>query len=42
LLTHSGLNTTQALERIAAEIEPTAEVTELVKFILTAERGFIK
>jgi UDP-N-acetylglucosamine acyltransferase len=42
LLTHSGLNTTQALERIAAEIEPSAELTELVEFIRTAERGFVK
>jgi UDP-N-acetylglucosamine acyltransferase len=42
LLTNSGLNTTQALERIAAEIEPSAEVTELVEFIRTGERGFIK
>jgi UDP-N-acetylglucosamine acyltransferase len=42
LLTHSGLNTTQALERIAAEIDPSPELTELVDFVRTAERGFIK
>lgn len=42
LLTHSSLNTTQALERIAAEIPPCAEVHELTHFIRTAERGFIK
>jgi UDP-N-acetylglucosamine acyltransferase len=42
LLTHSGLNTTQALDRIATEVEPSAEVDELVEFIRTAERGFIK
>ena len=42
LLTNSGLNTTQALERIAAEIGPSPEVNELVEFIRTAERGFIK
>jgi UDP-N-acetylglucosamine acyltransferase len=42
LLTHSTLNTTQALERITAEIEPSAEVTELIDFIRSAERGFIK
>ena len=42
LLSHSGLNTTQALERIGAEIEPSAEVDELVRFIRAAERGFIK
>lgn len=42
LLTHSGLNTTQALDRIAAEVPKSAEVDELVAFIRTAERGFIK
>jgi UDP-N-acetylglucosamine acyltransferase len=42
LLTHSGLNTTQALERIAADVEPSDEVRELVEFIRTSERGFIK
>jgi UDP-N-acetylglucosamine acyltransferase len=42
LLTRSGLNTSQALERIAAEVEPVAEVTELLEFIRTSERGFIK
>lgn len=42
LLAHSGLNTTQALERIASDIEPSAEVNELIEFIRTAERGFIK
>jgi UDP-N-acetylglucosamine acyltransferase len=41
-LTHTGLNTTQALERIAAEIEPSPELTELVGFIRGAQRGFIK
>jgi UDP-N-acetylglucosamine acyltransferase len=42
LLGNSGLNTTQALDRIAAEIEPTAEIQELTGFIRAAERGFIK
>jgi UDP-N-acetylglucosamine acyltransferase len=42
LLAHSGLNTTQALERIAAEVPPSPEVDELIGFIRTAERGFIK
>lgn len=42
LLAHSGLNTTQALEKIEAEVEPVAEVRELVAFIRAAERGFIK
>ena len=46
LLSHSGLNTTQALEKIEAEAkaaaEPVAEVQELIAFIRSAERGFIK
>jgi UDP-N-acetylglucosamine acyltransferase len=42
LLTHSGLNTTQALERIAAEIPALPEIDELVKFIRSGERGFVK
>ncbi len=42
LLSHSGLNTTQALDRIAAEIPQSAEVDELIGFIRTAKRGFIK
>ncbi|HTS77812.1 MAG TPA: acyl-ACP--UDP-N-acetylglucosamine O-acyltransferase [Bryobacteraceae bacterium] len=42
LLTHSGLNTTQALERIAAEVPASPEVDELVRFIRSAERGFVK
>lgn len=42
LLSHSGLNTTQALEKIDVEVEPVAEVKELAAFIKAAERGFIK
>jgi UDP-N-acetylglucosamine acyltransferase len=42
LLTHSGLNTTQALERIAAEVPASPQVDELVTFIRSGERGFIK
>jgi UDP-N-acetylglucosamine acyltransferase len=42
LLTHSNLNTSQALERIAVEIEPSAELDELIQFIRSTERGFIK
>jgi UDP-N-acetylglucosamine acyltransferase len=42
LLTHSGLNTTQALERIASEVPPSSELTELIDFIRSADRGFIK
>ncbi len=41
LLTHSGLNTTQAIDKIAAEVT-SAEVDELIGFIRSAERGFIK
>jgi UDP-N-acetylglucosamine acyltransferase len=46
LLSHSELNTTQALEKIEAEEKaggaPVAEVQELIAFIRSAERGFIK
>lgn len=42
ILTKSGLNTTQALDRINAEIEPTPELAELLEFIRTSQRGFIK
>jgi hypothetical protein len=36
------LNTAQALERIAAEIPPSAELEELLEFIRDSERGVIK
>ena len=42
VLTKSGLNTTQAVERIRNEVESTAEVEELLGFIASSERGFIK
>lgn len=42
LLTRSKLNTAQALERIRTEVAQTAEVAELLDFIATSERGFIK
>jgi UDP-N-acetylglucosamine acyltransferase len=42
LLTHSGLNTTQALDRIAAEIPALPEIDELIAFIRASERGFVK
>lgn len=42
LLTHSGLNTTQALDRIDSEIDRSPELAELVAFIRSAERGFVK
>lgn len=42
LLTRGGLNTTQAIEKIRAEVPPCAEVDELIAFIQSAGRGFIK
>ena len=42
LLTRSGLNTTQAIERIASEIPTCPEVLEVIEFIGNSERGFIK
>jgi UDP-N-acetylglucosamine acyltransferase len=42
LLTHAGLNTTQALERVRAEVPACPEVEELIGFIRSSERGFIK
>jgi UDP-N-acetylglucosamine acyltransferase len=42
LLTRSGLNTTQAIERIRAEVEPCAEVEELLGFITASDRGVVK
>ena len=42
LLFLSGLNTSQALERIAAELPACAEVQHLVHFIKTSERGITR
>ena len=42
LLTHAGLNTTQAVARIRADIGASPEIDELLEFIASAERGFIK
>jgi UDP-N-acetylglucosamine acyltransferase len=42
LMTRANLNTTQALERIQAEVAMTPELEELLEFIRTSERGFIK
>jgi len=42
LLTRSGLNTAQAIERMADEIPACPEVEELIGFIRASERGFIK
>lgn len=42
LLTKSGLNTTQAVERIRAEVQDCPEVCELLAFMERSERGFVK
>ena len=42
LLTRSQLNTTQAVERIRAEVPPCAEVDELLEFIRASQRGVVK
>jgi UDP-N-acetylglucosamine acyltransferase len=42
LLTRSQLNTTQAMERIRAEVPRCAEVDELIEFTRSSERGVVK
>jgi UDP-N-acetylglucosamine acyltransferase len=42
LLTKSGLNTTQAVDRISTEVKMGPEIGELLAFIASSERGFIK
>jgi UDP-N-acetylglucosamine acyltransferase len=42
ILTRSGLNTTQAIERIRQEVPPCAEIDEVVDFIRSSERGCVK
>jgi UDP-N-acetylglucosamine acyltransferase len=42
LLTRAKLNTSQAIERIRAEVPPCAEVDELLEFIGTSDRGIVK
>jgi UDP-N-acetylglucosamine acyltransferase len=42
LLTRAGLNTSQAIGRIAAEVPAGAEVEELVEFIRASSRGIVK
>lgn len=42
LLTRGQLNTTQAMERIQAEVAPCPELDELLEFIRASERGVIK
>jgi UDP-N-acetylglucosamine acyltransferase len=42
LLTRAGLNTSQAVERIQAEVEPCPEIDELLAFISISQRGVVK
>lgn len=42
LLTRAGLNTSQAVERIRAEVAASPELEELLAFIASSERGFVK
>ena len=42
LLTRARLNTTQSRRRIRAELRLTPEIDELLEFIATSERGFVK
>jgi UDP-N-acetylglucosamine acyltransferase len=42
LLTRAGLNTSQAIERIRAEVPSSPELEELIEFIHAGKRGFVK
>jgi UDP-N-acetylglucosamine acyltransferase len=42
LLTRAQLNTSQAIERIRAEVPPCPEVDALIEFIRASERGVVK
>jgi UDP-N-acetylglucosamine acyltransferase len=42
LLTRAGLNTSQAVERIRAEVPECVEVEQLLEFIAGSERGVVK
>ncbi len=42
ILTKSGLNTDQALDRIAQDLEDSPAINRVREFIETSERGFIK
>ena len=42
ILSKSGLNTSQAIDRILEQVEASPELEELIAFIRSAERGFIK
>ena len=42
LLSHSKLNTSQAIEKILEEIPPCEEIDELIQFIRASQRGVVK
>ena len=42
LLTRSGLNTTQAIDKIRAEVPACTEVDEVLAFIAESKRGIVK
>jgi UDP-N-acetylglucosamine acyltransferase len=42
LLTRGGLNTTQAIDKIRAEVPACAEVDEVLAFIAESKRGIVK
>jgi len=42
LLTKSGLNTTQAVDRISSDVEMGPEIEELLAFLASTQRGFVK
>ncbi len=42
LLGSDTLNTTQAIEQIRSDVAPSPQVEELIEFIRSAQRGFIK
>ena len=42
LLMRAGLNTSQALERIRAEVPASPQLEELIEFIRIGKRGFVK
>ncbi|HUS08785.1 MAG TPA: acyl-ACP--UDP-N-acetylglucosamine O-acyltransferase [Bryobacteraceae bacterium] len=42
VLTRAGLNTSQAIERIRADVPQTEEIDEVIAFIEASERGIVK
>jgi UDP-N-acetylglucosamine acyltransferase len=42
LLTRAGLNTSQAIERIRREVPKSPELEELIEFIHSGKRGYVK